>query len=177
MKTSIRTDAEPMAFTADETWAGGFWSWLTFVGLMLVALLVSLAVPIATSPTPGALLAESFGWWVLILGFALVLGGGISLIVMFCCLPIVALIARALRRVDRIPVHIAVYALLGASIGVVAVLVATLVRDGTGRAYIVEESPVPFLTVVICAVSPVVGWWRASRAARRERASRASSTV
>lgn len=165
-----------MAFSSDETWAGGFWSWMAFVAMMLAAFTVSLVVPMVSSPAAVPPSGADVALILLIVGFALVVGGGVSMVVMLCCLPLVRLIAKALRRVRRVYVHVTVYALLGAAIGVLALAMLGLAADPPVPTSALRESPLQIITILVCAASPALGWWRASRHARRELAARGDAS-
>lgn len=164
-KQSPRTDEEPFAFTRDELWSGAGWTWVAFTALLLVitgaAMLWSTLAEPATpgwGPRAGLLLVVQF--WVL------VIGGSVSFAVIIVALPLAMLVARGMRRIRSVRVHLTVFAALGASVGVLVL--------GVGASGNVDPAGFfwnPILlpaTLSITTTSVAFGWLRASRQARRE---------
>lgn len=164
-EASPRSPDEPYAFTRDEAVRGALWAWLTFMALMVStvgAFVLALAAPSAFSPSTGLLGA---GYYALItLGYTILIGGGVSLAATIVLAPLAVWVARRMRHSASLATHLTVFALFGAGIGVLAVVVYTLV---TGGPYILT-TPVPAITIAMTTASVVIGWLRASRHARRE---------
>ena len=172
---TVRTPDRPMVFTGRELRYGAWVAWLTFVALLLLTLTLTAVISdLVIRPQPGWGSATRF--LVVALPVAAVFGGAVSALVALTLLPVVAALARRLERVIDRRVHVALYAVFGAVLGLAACTVSRLASDmppgsigGDGAVFAVAAG--------ICAASVVFGWWRAVRRAfrRPDRLMRASS--
>lgn len=153
-----------LAATKEEVLRGAGWAWGTFVVLMLIALSISQLVTVGTAPEEtGMVPLESLRMLPVVLGYALVIGGGVAFVVMVVYLPVAWGLARALRSVSSVAVHAVAFAVLGALVGVVAVAVYGSITHATD---LVASGLAPS-TVAITTLSVLVGWWLASAQARK----------
>lgn len=144
----------PFAFTRADAWTGAAWAWAAFMVLMLLAL-------IATAIVSGGTWSSYLG---IVLFYALLLGGMVSMVVMFVLLPVFWGVAVLLRGVRPVAVHLVVHGLLGATIGIAAVAVyAAFMYDPAATL----ASPLLPITVAITGAAVLIGWWRGSRRVRR----------
>lgn len=164
-KQSPRTTEEPFAFTRGEVWSGAGWTWVAFNGLLLVAMGTALAWSAVASPSTtgwgsraGLLLVVEF--------WTAVIGGLVSFAVILVALPLAWVIARRMRRVRSVRVHLIVFAVLGAGIGMLALGVYAISSYDPAASF---WNPILLpVTIAITTTSVVFGWLRASRIARRE---------
>jgi hypothetical protein len=139
---SVRTAAEPMAFTAGEFWRGALSAWLWFLGLSTLGFLPWLFMALHI------VLLYTVPWSIagMLIGLAPAFGLG-----------------RALRRVASVPVHIVVFTVFGAALGVGMTTIALAVMGGG-----YGGSAVFWLVPIVASVAAVpLGWLRGSRDARR----------
>ncbi|WP_353113580.1 hypothetical protein [Microbacterium sp.] len=136
--------APPRAFTLREFWRGVFAAWLAFlIVLVLFALLFA------------------GGGVLMILPSTLLIGGTISAITALLGSPVAFALGRVLRDVRSTPVHLLLFGLLGAIIGVVVVLAMS--RGGAGFG-----DPYTWMVAGITALCVDIGWCWTSRRRRRE---------
>ena len=145
---SPRSEAEPFAFTRDEFWHGAFAGWWMTVGVSGVLLL-------------GATWGGSPGLAILIVGMiTLAAVAPIAFCVTLLFAPAVYVLARSLRRVARVWVHVAVMSVAGLALGTLTTLVVTLI---VGPVFV----PASWIAY---AAAPAAGlplaWLRAARRAR-----------
>lgn len=134
----------PRAFTPREFWRGVFAAWLAFlIVLVLFALLFA---------REGALM---------MLPYALLIGGTVSAIAALLGSPVAFALGWVLRDVRSTPVHLLLFGLLGAIIGVVVVLAMSRGAAGFG-------DPYTWVVAGITALCVDAGWCWASRRRRRE---------
>ncbi len=153
-----------MAFRRSELLHGAWVSWLTFVTLMSVTLVVAAVVSDLVSTIRDGAQPWGVSLLVIALPMALAIGGPVAGLVVLALLPVVAAMARRLARVGSVRVHVAVYASLGAAIGLVACVVWITATGGSWSDLAVFWWGV--LTVMaVCAASVAHGWWRAMRRA------------
>lgn len=154
-----------MAFTKRELWSGTAWAWGAFVVLLLATLALASIVGDNIAGTRPDTASTGWAYLPVVLFYALLIGGGISFVVMVVLSPVIWLIGRLLRRTGAIGVHLGVYAALGATLGMVSVGV---VAGGNYDPASFFWSPLLPITVAITTTSVIFGWLRASRHARRE---------
>ena len=168
VEASPRTDAEPMAFTADEFLRGTVAAWLWF-NVLFAATLAFLAL---------LSLAPEWGAWgpsdvVMLLLFAVPVALIVSGMAALLCSGAAWALGRLLRRHRSLTLHAACYALLGAVVGALVVTVYLLAArapwDLTNWFAVVVQA---------CSAGAVaLGWgWTVRRSrrleARRERPAR-----
>ena len=158
-----RTPEQPMAFSSGELLRGAVIVWATFLGLMMlfVPLFTTISgLAVGQSPLETiATIPEAIGLAILAVLYALVP----SLIVMALGAGLSGLIGRALRRVSSIPVHLAVYTLLGAVIS--AVYWVIFHAPGAWSPYdAFLLAPAVAATVAV----PLGWWWNARHALQRD---------
>jgi hypothetical protein len=146
---SPRTDAEPFAFTRDEFLDGAFAAWWLSASAVGVIIMAAMPMHIGFAGMLAALMATLC---VALLGFP----------AMMLFAPVVWLVGRSMRKVQRMSVHLAVQTAAGLVIGVLSTI-AVLSLFGA----------VPFLLggVPLFAAGPAIGlplaWFRAYRRAWR----------
>ncbi|WP_345543262.1 hypothetical protein [Microbacterium jejuense] len=150
--------------TREEVLRGALWALLTFNALVLATLVVSGLVASMMQPNGGGAIVAQVWGFALVLGYAVLIGGGVSMLVALVGLPLAWLIAWSLRRSVSITAHVIAFAVFGAAVGVVALFVFAVASTNWSTAFL---SPLLPITVVLTTVSVLVGWWRASRHARR----------
>lgn len=160
----VRTAERPMAFTRAELWRGARNTWYVFMvlmnlGLVLMMVFAALFFGNGIFELP-ILLAFT-------LGYAIVFGGGISLIVMIAGAPIAGLVGKALQRESRILVHLLVYAALGLLIAVLAVIAVALLFGATAIQYL-GQNPIILIVAGSATAAVPLGWWMTTRRALRE---------
>ena len=161
---SPRTDAEPMAFTADEFLRGAVAAWLWF-NLLFDPTLAVVSV-MSQSPQWGP-------WWsgaamMLLYGapIAFVVSG---LVTLLSC-GAAWIVGRMLSRRRSLVLHSACYALLGAAIGTLVVVGYTVAIGAS----VGEMNPIAVIAIGSSAAAVPLGWgWTVRRSvrieARRER--------
>ena len=157
---SPRSAERPMAFTYGELARGALIAWGAFVVLLLIAFFVP------TLMIPGALTGQYVLSSLLVMTSVIIIYGGLfSFVAMLVGSPLAWLIARTLTRVRAIPVHVAIFFLLGAVIGVLAILVLGLVFPNSVDGI---QWPISALIIVPAALAVPFGWWRSARRALRK---------
>lgn len=155
---SPRSDAEPMAFTADEFLRGAVAAWLWFNVLFGATLTIA------------QLLTQSTGWdswgsFVVVLMYAVPIALVVSGLVTLVCCGAAWGLGRLLRRHRSFVLHAACYAMLGAAIGVLVITVYVVAVqapwDLTGWLAIIVQG---------CSAAAVpLGWgWTVLRSIRIE---------
>lgn len=158
-----------MAFSKDELWAGGGWSWSAFNTLLVTGMsIVSIWSEVAAASNGST--GSGVGTILFVVFYTLLIGGAVSLGVMLVGLPGAWFVGRRLRRVASVPTHVAVHGVLGAALGVI-VFGVYVVTIGQGRVLDALDTPLLPITVALTTSSVVFGWWMASRRARSERRS------
>ena len=156
--TDVRTAAAPMAFTGREFARGAFGAWVIFMVLLFAALVISGFADRPDSP---------FSLIFVLLLYGIPIGAIVSAVVTLVCSPVAWFIGRALRRQQQLPMHIAAYLLLGATIGVL--VIAGSVQINQGDVPDTFSTGSPWIVAAICAVSVAGGWGYTVRRAVRER--------
>lgn len=159
-----RTANEPMAFTPAELWRGARNTWCVFMALMVSGLILMMVISTALVGNGALSLPILIAFTV---GYASVIGGGVSLIVMIAGAPVAGLIGKSLRREPRVRVHLLVYSLLGLSIGALTVIVSALLLD-TGRIQDLLRNPLILIVACSATLAIPLGWWASARRALRE---------
>lgn len=149
MSDSIRTPERPMAFTSGEFWGGAWRAWGLFMALLLGGMTV---LSLATGA--GALL-------VLIIMYAGMIGGGISLLAMLVFSPIAWVIARCMRGVATRWVHASVFTVFGATVGGITCSAFSATAPWFTAGY--PPNPWAWAMMAISAAAVGIGWWRASQ--------------
>ena len=148
---SPRSASEPMAFTRDELLSAGLRTWALFTAMAAIGvLLFVLGMGGGVSALPVAILVG---------GYAGMISGAASALVLTVLVPMMWLISRALRRQKRIGLHLVVYVLVGVCVAAFTALVAGAVSSWH-----------EWLTAIPTAaalISVPLGWWLAARAALR----------
>lgn len=103
---------------------------------------------------------RSFGHLLIV---ATLVGGSVAFIVVLASLPLAYALGRALRRQTSLWAHIGAFAILGAVVGEITVLVIAAVWGGAPML----AHPVHPLAVGMSTVAVLCGWWRVSRDAQR----------
>ena len=162
----MRTDARQVSsrrcfeFTRREFWRGAWAAWAIFMGILVIALVV---VAVAqSSPLWGPPLASI----ALYLIYGVPIGGIIACLAMLAGSPAAWGLGRLLARTDRILIHVASYAALGAVVGTAVTAIAAML-SGTFEIAVIAQ---PFTTMVMgaCAISVAGGWLWSFRQANRE---------
>ena len=168
-----------MAFTGEELARGGVFTWLVFLALVALVIVVpELASTLAAGwagilagDDAGAIwssrIAELFGGLQYLL-MALVICGLVAAIVALAITPLAGLVGRGLARVRRRAIHLCAYFGLGAVVGGAIAL-------GIGALTRFWYPPFLVATTIITAVATATGWWLTARAALRADAGRAST--
>lgn len=159
-----RTPSEPMAFTPAELWRGARNTWCVFMVLLISGLILMLVMSTVFVGHGVLSLPILIAFAI---GYAAVIGGGVSLIVMLAGVPIAGLIGKGLQREPRVRVHLLAYSLLGLSLGVLTVVVAALLV-GTGRIQDLIGNPLILIIAGSATVAVPLGWWRSARRALLE---------
>lgn len=149
---SPRTAEHAMAFTWGEVGNGALFAWTWFLLLFIPA---TMGVAIMLSQWDG-LRAVAAAPFLLVIGGLIAVP--VSLVVTAVGLPIAYGLAMLLRRVRADALHLAVFAVFGATIGGAAV---------AGVATVFGFLSVGFVSAytIASAVAVAVGWWKASRRA------------
>lgn len=153
------TTSRHAPFTRTEILHGAFVAWITFLTLLTVALAIATVVSaLSASDVPRSLAANAAVLPVALMA-GLGIGGPVSGGVTLLMLPVAERLARHLAHTASARIQVSVYALLGATIGLVA----------SGIAFVGFHAPpqavagywwFPASTVVICAAATAHGWWR-----------------
>lgn len=154
---SPRTDAEPMAFTADEFLRGVVAAWLWFNALFAPTL--TIAVTFTQAPGWGP-------WWsqaVIVLVYAVPVALVASGVVTLLLCGSAWVLGRRLRRHRSFALHALCYTALGAAIGTLVVVAYTLVV----RAPVDLTQPIAAITVGCSAAAVGLGWGSTVRRAIR----------
>ena len=169
---TLRTPEQPMAFTLDELLRGGLTVWLTFVALLAAAVVLFGAIPVLLSD--GGL--NGIGSFLGLMFIVVIIAGLVSGVVLVFAMILVGPLARALRRVSSVAMHVAVYTLLGAGIGVLYLTVIT----GGNPASVLNETLLASisaggsLTLIFYApalaatIAVPLGWWLTVRRVLRQ---------
>lgn len=160
---TVRTSDRPMAFSTEEFMNGGLWTWALFCGLVPVGILASMLWS----------LPSSAGWsWTAddlqVIGF-LIMFSGLTAVVALVLMPVGLVLtwpfARLLVRVRSIPIHVVIYTLLGAAIG----LLYLAVSGGLGALGVVNTYTILATTPAVAITFAVpLGWWLTARRALRK---------
>ncbi|MFY9712549.1 MAG: hypothetical protein WAK00_03660 [Microbacterium sp.] len=158
-----RSPEEPMAFTPGEARRGAIAASVIFT---LLLTLYVIGGTVVSEFTTGATVIVTL----LLSSVALVVAGLFSLIIAFVLLPLAMLIGRALRRIRPIGIHLATYAVLGASLGTI---IGGLIYGGMFSAANVEVALSAVLVTalffgVITGLAVPLGWWFSARRALRD---------
>lgn len=150
---SPRTPEEPMAFTNQELLRGAASAWVIFMAMLL---LFSTIVAAGLMAMPGWA-PDPVTWVMLVLLIdlcVLLVGGGVSAIVMAFGAALVRPLGRSLRRVRSLRLHALVYTAIGLVIAAayVALLLATPLIQFIGGFLI--------LPAIAAPLSVPLGWWR-----------------
>lgn len=147
-----RTPERPMAFTPGDLWRGAWRAWCVFMVILLVVI-------------AAFALRDAEVWLTIVmLGYTAVIGGLIALAVMLVFVPVASLLGRALVRVRFVTVHVFVFAVLGASVGLVVVVLSIALGFDAESLF---ASGVAWAVIGVCAISVVAGWSHAARRARQ----------
>ncbi|MFG6403107.1 MULTISPECIES: hypothetical protein [unclassified Microbacterium] len=146
---SVRTPERPMAFTWRELWRGAWTAWAVFLAILAVLMLGVLIV----NPPSGTYGSLEFLVAFLFFGGAAVVSGLVTTVMA----PVARLIGKALERVARPAVHVAVFAVLGALLGQVTVGASAWVFGGTPMA-IAFGSPLSLIVSAVFALCTALGW-------------------
>ena len=158
-QVSPRTDAEPLAFTADEFLRGTVASWIAFNVLFGPTLAV--IGSLTTAPGWGPSWSVTAIVLIYVVPIALVASGVVTLL---CC-GAAWLLGRVLRRRRAFALHAICFALLGAAIGTLVVVVYTLAVD----APMSLANPIAALAIACSAAALPLGWvWTVRRSMRVE---------
>ena len=149
----------PGAFTREQLWRGALHSWIAFMVLMVLAWTIAAIVSDVTSDLHSSTGAVAI--LPIILVYAILIGGAVSLIVTLVGVPLAALVGRGLRDVRSRAIHVLVFAGFGALVGAIPPVILAV----DGRGYLVEFLAV--VSITICAASTAYGRWRADRPPRR----------
>lgn len=161
-----RTPEHPMDFSRDELTNGALWTWALFNAIIPLGVLASMLWSLPTSS----------GWsWsttgLQIVGFVIIVCGVValtSLVLMPFGLLAAWPIARLLRRVRAVPLHVSVYTLLGAGIGLLY-LAVTGSLGALGALGEVNSYTILLATpAVAITIATPLGWWLTARRALRK---------
>jgi len=146
----------PMDFDVGDFWHGAGCAWTCF-------LLLLLAVPIGALVVTGSIhtIGSSFTYLLYLFGFGMLISGG-AVLVFF---PLVWWVAKRLRGVRSIPVHLAVHALVGMLIGLIVSYGIGLYFFGSDPRDVLP-TPWAWILAAATAVSILAGWGKAARRAR-----------
>jgi hypothetical protein len=136
-----------MAFTFGEFLRGMWAAWGLFLAILLVCLIV---LPIVTGGAAGV---------VVVVGYGLMIGGGISLAATVVFSPVAWLLGWCLRRVRARGVHLVAFAVLGTVVGLV---VGAIFTGGSADP---SSTGLSLAFAVTSAISVALGWRYASRRA------------
>lgn len=169
---SPRTPQRPMAFTREELARGGVWTWLVFLALVALVIVVpELASTFAagwagiwSGDDAGAILSSRIvdlfaGLPVLLI--ALVVCGMLSGLVALVVTPLAGLVGRGLARVRHRAIHLCAQLALGAVVGAGVAL-------GIGALSGWWYPPLLAATTATTAVATATGWWLTSHKALRD---------
>lgn len=147
----------PMDFDRDDFWHGVLCAWGCFLCLLLLESLIALAVTVVLSGGSMSDISMS----IMIMLYVLFFGALGSALAALAFSPAAWLVARWMRRVRSIRIHVLVYASLGAVIGMVMTGIvgwwffSASVHDAL-------SSPWAWALIVPSAVSVAAGWGRAA---------------
>lgn len=151
-----RTPERPMAFGPGDLWRGAGTAWCVFMAILLV---VMAALTLFTGDVGAA---------VVVIIYAGLVGGVVALVMMLVFTPIAWLLGRALVRVRSVAVHILVFTVLGAGVGLAVLL---LFIAWGAEAESVFTSGWAWALIGASVISVVAGWTHAARRAHRADAS------
>lgn len=161
---AVRPPEKPMGFTGAEFCRGAFAAWLVFMILLTLYLIVSAIVQ------SGGAWGSPLSMVQLYLMFGVPIGGIVSAFVTLMAAPLIYLIARRLAHTARLTVHVLVYAVFGAVLGLAVLGVAALVSQS--QLAVVFTTGFSWLVAAVCAVSVAGGWgwtvWRLTRPRRAD---------
>lgn len=159
----VRTPEQPMAFRRDEVLGGGLTTWLLFVVLLPIGILLSSLAHIPSSsgwPTVGSV------WdMTLLLAVVTVVGGIVALFVLPFAVLIAWPIANTLRRVRSIPVHVLIYTALGVVVGITYLAIT---HGPQLQAPIALGGVIATMPALAVAIAVPLGWWLTARRALRK---------
>ncbi|MBD3941021.1 hypothetical protein IF188_04810 [Microbacterium sp. NEAU-LLC] len=150
--------------TREEALRGAIWALLAFNALMLTTLIACALVASMLQPSGGGAIVAQLWAFIMVLGYAVLIGGAVSTVVALAGLPLAWLLARALRRTVSITAHAVAFGAFGSGIGILVLLVFAIWSTNWSTAFL---SPLTPITIALTTVSVLFGWWRASRHARR----------
>lgn len=159
-----------MAFTRDELGRGAFLSWGYFIAMLLAGSLAAASWSAFWPPQPATPveIAQHAPFLLLMaLVFGIIFAGPVSLFTMIAGLPFAWLLGRAMRRVEAVGAHLAVYLLLGMLFGSLAFWVSSNVIGGT-LADAAGISGLPWIAAVAASIAVPLGWWRTAHLALLE---------
>lgn len=169
---SPRTPQRPMAFTRKELARGGVWTWLVFLALVALVIVVpELASTFAagwagiwSGDDAGAILSSRIvglfaGLPVLLI--VLVVCGMLSGLVALVVTPLAGLVGRGLARVRHRAIDVCAQLALGAVVGAVVAL-------GIGAQSGWWSPPLVVIASSATAVAAASGWWLTSHKALRD---------
>ena len=153
----VRTAEKPLAFTGEELIRGGITAWLVFMVLLICGETVHLTtLRFRGERAPAAL--EAFVAAVPALVIYLLCAGIVAAFVTPIGILIVMLIARAMRGLRAMSIHLAVYSAFSVGIGGACIAIAP------------AENPVAWFFVIpagsFAIAIPLAWWWTARRALR-----------
>ncbi|MFJ2552746.1 hypothetical protein [Microbacterium sp. NPDC087591] len=153
----VRTPDKPMAFTSDELLRGGITAWLVFMVVLVCGEAVHLTVlRLRGEHVPATL--DAFVAAVPALVIYALCAGIVAAFVTPIGILIVMLIARAMRGIRAMSIHLAVYAAF--SMGI----------SGASIAAAPSDNPVAWFFIVpagsFAVAIPLAWWWTARRALR-----------
>lgn len=166
-----------MAFTRDEFLRGAAWALGSFVMLLVVAEVVLVMVQEVTRrvTSPGLAVSSNLGFLPIMLGYTVLIGGSVAAVCMLIGATPAYLLARSLRRVRSIAIHVAAFTAFGAVFGGLCagtLYAALLALDGTTLTRsIAAIVPVAAIGAAATAAACAIGWaMTARRAYRRDHA-------
>jgi hypothetical protein len=152
----------PGDFTRGDLWTGAFGSWIAFVVLMELTLVIAAVVSDALAP---AQITPTVSYLPMAIIYALLFGGAVAGAVALLGAPLAALLGLLMRPVRSRAVHLVAFAVFGAAIGAVVVGIFAAINTAVQLAW-----PAALITVSVCAVSTTYGRWHAERVRRRKSA-------
>ncbi|WP_102192207.1 hypothetical protein [Microbacterium aurantiacum] len=146
-------------FTRREFWRGARAAWVIFMGILVIALVLT---AVAESGYPWG---PPLSMITLYLLFGIPVGGIIAGLAVLAGAPVAWALGRMLSAIDRILIHIVAFSALGAFTGIAVMALVTLPSAGYG----IDVLGQPFAVAVMgaCAVSVGGGWawtvWQAGK--------------
>lgn len=169
---SPRTPQRPMAFTGEELARGGVWTWLVFLALVALIVIVPELASTLTDGWVALWSGDDAGaiWSARIVGLfaglpvlliALVVCGMLSGLVALVVTPLAGLVGRGLACVRHRAVHLCAQLALGAVVGAGVAL-------GIGALSGWWYPPLVVIASSATAVAAASGWWLTSHKALRD---------